>query len=102
MKKLLLILLLIAGINCQAQNVIQNKNTILTAKLFKMAFDEIKVLTIKIDSLERRITEFENNCLVVKVDSTVFGYEYRFWEKDSTKMTGKPIYSKQYRIESFK
>lgn len=109
MKKLLIIaLLVITGINCQAQQKIHydkaNKmyvsgNTIWQARV--IADSNFVVLYAKIDSLQKRIIELENNCLVMKVDSTVFGYEYIFWETDSTKMIGNPTYTKQYKVVTF-
>jgi len=101
---LIVVLLVIISITCQAQinMATVNENTKLTAKLFKMAFEEIKVLAVKVDSLQKRVIELENNCLVLKVDSIIHGYEYRFWEADSTKMIGKPVYVRQYGIEPFK
>jgi hypothetical protein len=73
-----------------------------TADMFRAVYNYCEKLADKVYSLEKRITELEYNCLVIRVDSVVFGYEYRFWETDSTKMTGNPVYSRRYRVKPFK
>jgi len=72
MKKLLLILILIfAGIICQAQE----KRIYYRPDAIRSVIDEMfDQIYQRVDSLEKRIIELENNCLVMEVDSTAHHY----------------------------
>ena len=93
MKKLLLILLIFIGINCQAQNksifdqevdriqlLINNLEFRCIKTEIQNAYNDtliFKLLCI-VDSLQKRVIELENNCIVLKVDSVK--HYYHTWD----------------------